>query len=92
MFRKPKLITIATLMFLFLFMVENAGKAGTVKVLTGAKHNEILGVHMIGGPCSEIIYGAAQMIEMETRVDDVKEIVFPHPTISEALKEAIIKI
>jgi len=72
------------------FLVENAGKSGTVKVLTGEEYGEILGVHMIGGVCSEMIYGAAMMVEMEMRVEDLAEIVFPHPTVSEALKETIL--
>ena len=42
---------------------------------------------MIGSYASEIIYGAAMMIESEMRVEDVREIVFPHPTVGEALRE-----
>lgn len=72
------------------FIVENEGESGTIKVLTGKEQGEILGVHMIGGPAGEHIFGAAIMIEQELRVKDIFEIVFPHPTISEALKEAII--
>jgi len=37
-----------------------------------------------------MIYGAAMMVEMEMRVEDLAEIVFPHPTVSEALKETIL--
>jgi dihydrolipoamide dehydrogenase len=48
-------------------------------------------VHLIGGPAGEQIYGAAMMIENEMRVKDLFEIVFPHPTISEALKEAVLQ-
>jgi dihydrolipoamide dehydrogenase len=36
-----------------------------------------------------MIYGAGVMIETEMRVDDIKEIVFPHPTVSEILREGI---
>jgi dihydrolipoamide dehydrogenase len=72
------------------FIVEEAGKAGTVKVLVGERHGQVLGVHMIGGPCGEFIAAAAAMIELELCVEDVREIVFPHPTISEALKEAVL--
>jgi len=72
------------------FMVENQGKSGTVKVLVGEKYGQVLGVHMIGGCCGEFIATASQMIETEMRVDDVRQVVFPHPTISEALKETIL--
>lgn len=73
------------------FTVEYPGESGTVKVLIGQEHGEILGVHMIGGPCGEIIHSAVAMIEMEMTVDEIKQIIFPHPTISEALKETIIR-
>ena len=44
---------------------------------------------MIGSYCSEMIYGAAIMIETEMTIDDIKEIVFPHPTVSEVIREAL---
>ncbi|MDD4644905.1 MAG: dihydrolipoyl dehydrogenase [Bacteroidales bacterium] len=69
------------------FVVENEGKNGLVKILVGDKYNEVLGVHMMGNASSEMIFGAAIMIEMQMRVTDVQQIVFPHPTISEILKE-----
>jgi dihydrolipoamide dehydrogenase len=72
------------------FMVEYEGHGGTVKVLIGEKYNQVLAVHMIGGACGEFIGAAAAMVELELRIDDVRQIVFPHPTVSEALKEAII--
>jgi len=71
------------------FVAENEGKNGLAKILVGEKYNEILGVHMIGNPSSEMIFGAAIMIEMEMRVGDVQEIIFPHPTVSEILKETV---
>jgi len=74
------------------FVAENEKKQGYVKVLTGTRYHEILGVHIIGGAAGEMIYGAATFIEMEMRVEDIKEIVFPHPTVSEAIKEAICQI
>ncbi|HQL10057.1 MAG TPA: dihydrolipoyl dehydrogenase [Lentisphaeria bacterium] len=72
------------------FIVENAGKTGTVKVLVSEKYGQVLGVHMIGGSCGEFIASAAAMVELELCVEDVHQIVFPHPTCSEALKETII--
>jgi dihydrolipoamide dehydrogenase len=71
------------------FVAENEGGSGSAKVLVGEKYNEVLGVHMIGGPGSEMIFGAAIMIEMEMRLQDVEQIVFPHPTVSEILKETV---
>ena len=74
------------------FIAENEGKNGLAKIIVGEKHNEILGVHMIGNPSSEIIYGAAMAIEMQMTVDNIKEIVFPHPTVSEIFKETVFEI
>jgi dihydrolipoamide dehydrogenase len=74
------------------FLVEHEGGAGMVKVLAGAQFGEILGVHAIGDASSEFIIAAAVMVETEMCVSDISEIVFPHPTVSEALREAILGI
>ena len=71
------------------FVAENEGKDGFCKVIVGKKYKEILGIHMVGGVCSEMIWGACALIEAQLRVQDVEEIVFPHPTVSEIIKETI---
>jgi len=71
------------------FMAENEGENGLCKILIGEKYGEILGVHMIGSPSSEIIYGAAMAIENEMTLEELKEVIFPHPTVSEIFKEVI---
>ena len=71
------------------FMAENEGDNGLCKVLIGEKYGEILGVHMLGNPSSEMIYGACVAIEQEMTLDEMKEVVFPHPTVSEIFKETI---
>ncbi len=72
------------------FMAENEGFNGLTKVIAGKKYGEILGVHMIGNPSSEFIYGAAMAIEMQMRIQDVSETIFPHPTVSEIFKETVV--
>jgi dihydrolipoamide dehydrogenase len=71
------------------FLIEHEGETGLVKVLCGAEFGEILGVHAIGDGCSEFIVAAAAMVETEMCSANASEIVFPHPTVSESLKEAI---
>lgn len=71
------------------FVAENEGGDGLCKVLVDKVHRNIIGVHMIGGYASEIIWGAAEMIESQLRVKDAKEIIFPHPTVSEIIREVI---
>jgi len=74
------------------FLVEHEGGTGMVKVLAGARYGEILGVHAIGDASSEFIVAATAMVETEMCVSDVSGIVFPHPTVSEALREAILGV
>ncbi len=74
------------------FLIEHEKSSGFVKALAGARYGNLLGVHAVGDGASEFIMAAACMIEAEMRVADVREVVFPHPTVSEALKEAIVRV
>ena len=71
------------------FVVENEGGNGLCKILVGEKHGEVIGVHLLGNPSSEIIYGACMAIEQEMTLKEMQEVVFPHPTVSEILKEVV---
>ncbi len=71
------------------YIAENEHGNGIVKIITDNKHHNIIGVHMIGSYASEIIYGAAMMVETEMRVADVQKLVFPHPTVCEVIREAM---
>lgn len=69
------------------FVAENEKGDGICKVIVGAKYHEVLGVHMLGNPCSEIISAACVAIETEMTLEQLQEVVFPHPTVSEIIKE-----
>ncbi len=71
------------------FIAENEGGNGLCKVLVGAEHGEVLGVHMLGNPASEMIYGACMAIEQEMTLKELEEVIFPHPTVSEIFKETV---
>jgi dihydrolipoamide dehydrogenase len=71
------------------FIAENDGVRGMCKVVVDAASDLVLGVQMIGPYASEIVAGAAVMIESELRARDVREIVFPHPTVSEIVRDAL---
>ena len=71
------------------FVAENEGGDGICKILVDKKLNKVIGIHMIGNSSSEIIWGAAALIETELRVEDIKELIFPHPTVSEIIRETI---
>ncbi|MBZ5665483.1 MAG: dihydrolipoyl dehydrogenase [Acidobacteriia bacterium] len=74
------------------FLIEHEDAVGIVKVLSGTRFGEILGVHAIGDGSSEFIVAAAMMVGTEMRASDVSEIIFPHPTVSEALREAVARV
>ena len=71
------------------FVAENEKADGLCKILINKKKRNIIGVHLIGSYSGEIIWGAAQMIEMQLRVQDARQIIFPHPTVSEIIREAL---
>jgi dihydrolipoamide dehydrogenase len=75
------------------FLAENGKRApGLVKVVADADTDILLGVHMMGAGCSEMIYGAAVMIESELRVKDCRQIVFPHPTVVEVMRDTMFEM
>ncbi len=61
---------------------------GFVKVIMEAKYHEILGVHIVGPVAAEIINQASSLIQSEMTIDDVLDVIYGHPTYSEALFEA----
>ena len=71
------------------FVAENEGADGLCKVIIDKKRRTVLGVHLIGSYAGEIIWGAAEMIEMHLRVTDARQIIFPHPTVSEIIRETL---
>lgn len=71
------------------YIAENEGGDGICKILVDKKYRKLIGLHMIGNYSSEIIYGAGLMIETEMRVQDIKELVFPHPAVCEVIREGI---
>lgn len=71
------------------FLAENGKRAsGLVKVVAGAADGRILGVHMIGPYSSEMIWGVSAIIEKGMTLEDVKNTIFPHPSVSELIKDA----
>ena len=71
------------------FVAENEGADGLCKILVDQKRRTVLGVHLIGSYSGEIIWGAAQMLELQMRVTDARQIIFPHPTVSEIIRETL---
>ena len=70
------------------FVAENEGMTGLCKVLV-APDDKVLGVHMLGNSSSEFICAACMAITNGLTVEQLHRTVFPHPTVSEMLKEAL---
>ena len=71
------------------FMAENEGETGLCKMIVDAKNHSVLGVHMIGNPCSEFISAASFAVRMGYTTAEFQQVVFPHPTVSEILHEIL---
>ena len=71
------------------FVAENERGEGLCKILLDKAGGKVVGVHMLGNPCSEIIYGACMAIEKGFTAAQLKEVVFPHPTVSEIFRETL---
>lgn len=63
---------------------------GMVKTVFDAKTGELLGAHMIGTEVTELIQGYAVGMTLETTEAELMETVFPHPTLSEMMHEAVL--
>ncbi|MBO6044890.1 MAG: dihydrolipoyl dehydrogenase [Bacteroidales bacterium] len=69
------------------FVAENERGEGLCKMVIDSGTGKVLGVHMLGNPSSEIIQSACIAIEQGMTAEQLKEVVFPHPTVSEIIKE-----
>ena len=74
------------------YMAENAAGDGICKVIVDPVRNRLIGCHIIGSYASEIIIAAAMLIETEMKIEDIKEFIFPHPTVCEIIREAIFQL
>ena len=61
---------------------------GFVKILADTKTDEVLGVHMIGARCADLIAEAVTAMEFKASAEDISRMSHAHPTFAEAIKEA----
>ena len=73
------------------YVAENKGGDGICKLIFNKKYNTLIGAQFLCNYSSEFIALAAAYVEMELTVDDMKEIIIPHPTVAEIMREALIK-
>src|SRR5512135_1606204 len=63
---------------------------GLVKVIFDKKTGQLLGAHMVGAEVTELIHGYVVAMNLETTEEELMHTVFPHPTLSEMMKEAVL--
>jgi dihydrolipoamide dehydrogenase len=61
---------------------------GLVKVVSDAKYDEVLGVHMVGPHATDLIAEACVALQLESTTEEIMRTIHPHPTLSEALMQA----
>jgi dihydrolipoamide dehydrogenase len=79
------------------FLFVGNGKAialgedqGLVKVIFDKKTAQLLGAHMVGAEVTELIQGYVVAMNLETTEEELMHTIFPHPTLSEMMKEAVL--
>ena len=63
---------------------------GLVKTIFDKKTGELLGAHMVGPEVTELIQGFVIAMNLETTEEELMHTIFPHPTLSEAMKESVL--
>jgi dihydrolipoamide dehydrogenase len=63
---------------------------GLVKVIFDKKSGQLLGAHMVGAEVTELIQGYVVAMNLETTEEELMHTVFPHPTLSEMMGEAVL--
>ena len=63
---------------------------GFVKVFVDTKSHQILGIHMIGPHATDLVAEAVMIIKNKMTVEQIKDVIHPHPTLSEVIKEAVL--
>ncbi len=63
---------------------------GMIKTIFDAKTGKLLGAHMVGAEVTELIQGFVVAMNLETTEEDLMHVVFPHPTLSEMMKESVL--
>jgi dihydrolipoamide dehydrogenase len=72
------------------FVAENEGGNGLCKLIFNEKE-QIVGVHIIGNPASELIATAVLAIEQKLNIEQFQKLIFPHPSVGEIFKETLFR-
>ncbi|NYB74935.1 dihydrolipoyl dehydrogenase [Sedimentibacter hydroxybenzoicus DSM 7310] len=68
------------------------GEDGMIKIIAGKKYKEVLGAHILGPRATDLIGELALAIGMEATIDEVIATIHAHPTVAEAIREAVLAL
>lgn len=71
------------------YIAENTDLNGICKIVINKKTNTLIGAHIIGSYAGEFIVAVSAMVDLEVDIENIKKLVFPHPTVCEIVREAI---
>ena len=74
------------------YIAENTDLNGICKLVINNKTNTLIGAHIIGSYSGEYIVAVSAMVDLEVDIENIKKLVFPHPTVCEIVREAIFSI
>ena len=74
------------------FFAEHGTAPGLVKIVAAQEDKKIIGFQMIGSNCSEMLWGATMAVTLGLTAHDLAETIFAHPTISEVIRDAALKL
>lgn len=74
------------------YIAENTDLDGICKLIVNNDTNTLIGAHIIGSYAGEFIVSVSAMIDLEVDIENIKKLVFPHPTVCEIVREAIFQI
>jgi len=73
------------------YLAENEGGDGIAKLVLDRESKTVVGAQVLANYSSEFIVTCGTFIELGLTIDEIKKIVFPHPTVSEIIREAIFR-
>ena len=74
------------------YVAENTDYTGICKLVVNKDTNTLIGAHIIGSYAGEFIVAVSELVDLEVDIENIKKLVFPHPTVCEIVREAVFAI
>ncbi len=74
------------------YVAENTDYTGICKLVVNRDTNTLIGAHIIGSYAGEFIVAVSELVDLEVDIENIKKLVFPHPTVCEIVREAVFAI